>query len=67
MQQSRCVESLVVAVLVVLAGCGGFAADGVDGGTDSLTGTETGTVAPTRTPIFTGGRGVRYGTTTATL
>ena len=47
MQQSRCVESLVVAVLLVLAGCGGFAADGADGGADSLTGTETGTAAPT--------------------
>ncbi|MEF8828809.1 MAG: lamin tail domain-containing protein [Haloarcula sp.] len=49
MVRSRRVESLVVAALLVLAGCGGFAANSVDGGTDLSTATETAT-PPTATP-----------------
>ncbi|MDT3433949.1 lamin tail domain-containing protein [Haloarcula sp. 1CSR25-25] len=39
MERSRRVESLVVAALLVLAGCGGFVANGADGGTDQPTAT----------------------------
>jgi len=49
MVRSRGGESLVVAVLLVLAGCGGFVANGVDGGADLSTATETAT-PPTATP-----------------
>jgi len=49
MERSRGVESLVVVALLVLAGCGGLTANGVDGGADISTATETAT-PPAATP-----------------
>ncbi|GGM37780.1 lamin tail domain-containing protein [Haloarcula argentinensis] len=48
MGRSRSVESLAVAALLVLAGCGGFVANGVDSSADQPT--ATGTAADTPSP-----------------
>ncbi|MDS0220198.1 lamin tail domain-containing protein [Haloarcula sp. S1AR25-5A] len=70
MARSRWVGTLVVAALLVLAGCGGFVANGVDGGADPPTVTETATADNTSSSAANGTLEVHFinvGQSVATL